>query len=106
MAEEFDPRRAEPDQEFEYTTSVDSTIEADEDVPDGAEVVGIRTVNEGKDNERTVREIRRYGVARTLKADKQGIVHPKTSADVAVLDSFGLPRARVESTAPPKKSEG
>lgn len=107
---EFDPRRAEPGQEFTYTTNVDDEIEADEDVPAGGEVIGIRLVNEGKDNERPVRVVRRFGVQRTLRADAQGVVTPGNSEDEAILVGFGLPVARAAKeeakTAKAEKAEG
>jgi hypothetical protein len=90
MAEEFEPRRAEPDQEFTYTTTRDVKLADGDDVPEGAEII---SVDDGEDGTRT-RVARLYGVERNLKADKEGVVHPKTAADVALLDTFALPVAR------------
>lgn len=80
----FDPRRAEPGQEFSYTTSETTDVAKGEDGPEGAVLVSV-------DQETGDQVYRRDGVERTLKADKSGVVRPKTQADVAVLDGFGLP---------------
>lgn len=92
---EFDPRRAEPGQEFTYTATVDEEVDKDADDPEGAELVSI-------DDETGVRTFRRFGVERTLKADREGVVRPKTAQDVAVLDGFGLPVARSAQKAEAK----
>jgi hypothetical protein len=84
---EFDPRRAEPGQAFSYHTSVDATLDDGEDVPEGVEILSV-------DPETKQTRIRRFGVERTLRADDQGVVHPQTAEDEAVLLSFGLPVAR------------
>lgn len=39
------------------------------------------------------------GSARTLKADADGVVRPKSDGDVAILDSFSLPHAQPTSIA-------
>lgn len=99
---EFDPRRAEPGQEFTYTGTRDEKLAAGEDLPDGVDVIGV-------DDETGERTIRRYGVEISMKADKDGVVRPKTAADEAVLNGFGLPVARsakAESKASDAEKEG
>jgi hypothetical protein len=103
MSEEFEPRRAEPGQEFSYTTTKDVTLAEGDDVPEGAEIV---SVEDDDDGVRT-RVARQYGIERTIKADADGVVHPKTAADKAILDGFSLPVARsaiAESKAAEKTS--
>lgn len=53
---EFDPRRAEPNETFEYV--------------DGG------------------------GTLHSFSADEEGVIHPKSAAEVRVADSRGLPVAR------------
>lgn len=112
-AAEFDPRRAEPGQEFSYiVASDDRTIGEDAEIPPGADDLGLVLDSDGKSTGK--RTIRVYGIERTLKADDQGIVRPKTSRDEQVLDSFGLTRhgpavaaAKADAkAADTKKSEG
>lgn len=90
---EFEPRRAEPGQEFGYTTSEESTIPEGEDVPEGVTLLST-------DEETGDRRVRTDGVQRTLKADSEGVVHPKTLEDVQMLDTFALPVARAAMKAP------
>lgn len=89
MAEDFDPRRAEPGQEFGYT-GTDRVELADADVvPDGS-TLAVEIDGDGNRTRYAVRD----GVQKTLKADDQGVVHPRNAEDNAALDSFGLPVAR------------
>ena len=39
------------------------------------------------------------GSARTLKADADGVIRPKTDSDVAILDGFSLPHAQPTAIA-------
>lgn len=92
----FEPRHAhEPGQEFGYTTTEDIEVEKGEDAPEGAILVS-------RDPETGVEVWRRDGVERTLKADGDGLVHPKTAADDAILASFGLAIAHEKAA---KKAE-
>lgn len=104
MADEFDPRRAEPHQTFTYVTNEDVVLGDGDEIPDGADVVAI-------DPETKARTIRRFAVERTLKADADGVVRPKTAADALALDGFALPVARSaiaadKSAAAAPKKEG
>jgi hypothetical protein len=96
MAEDFAPRRAEPDQEFGYTGSVTTTLDPDDEIPPGATLVEIR------DDKRLVRI---DGVQKTLRAGKDGVVQPKDAEDAALLDAFDLPVARKTSEAPKGEKE-
>lgn len=87
MATDFDPRRAEPGQEFGYTASEERTIAKGDELPEGATLLSV-------DDESGDRRVRLDGVQRVIRADDSGIVHPKTQDDVNVLDAFGLPVAR------------
>jgi len=93
----FDPRRAEPGQEFGYTATEERTVKADDEAPEGWTPSGI-------DPETGDRTFVREGVQKTMKADDSGVVHPKSIEEVAVLDSFALPVAR-SAIAEAKKSE-
>jgi hypothetical protein len=84
---DFEPRRAEAGQEFGYTADETREIAIDDEVPEGWRI-SATDPGEGKHT------ILREGAQRTLKADAEGVVHPKTQADVDVLDSFALPVAR------------
>lgn len=100
MAEEFDPRRAEPGQEFGYTANETKTLDddlTDEQIADGWAVTGY-------DPETQKREITRQGVQKTIKADDSGVVQPKSTEEVAVLDSFALPVARSAVEKKPEAS--
>jgi hypothetical protein len=95
----FDPRHAhEPGQEFSYTTTEDTEVEKGGDAPEGAILVS-------RDPETGAEIWRRDGVERTLRADGNGIVRPKTDADVALLDGFGLKVAHPKSEDTKKAKE-
>jgi hypothetical protein len=107
MATDFEPRRAEPGQEFGYTGNVHRTIGVDDEIPEdeGWAVTGYDP-GEGDDPKET-RTITRYGVQKTLRADDSGVVHPRSQEEVDLLDSFALPVARsaMKAEAEPKKAE-
>lgn len=86
---EFELRRAEPGQEFTYTTTDRTKLDEGEDAPEGARIE--QDVNE--DGEAT-RYAVREGVSRTIRADDKGIVTPRSQEDVNALDLFDLPVAR------------
>jgi hypothetical protein len=98
MPDQFDPRRAEPGQEFGYTGSVEKTIDEDEELPAGATLLSV-------DEESGERRIRLDGVQKTLKADADGVVHPKSNEDVALADAFGLPVAQKAKAAEKEKAD-
>lgn len=91
MATDFDPRRAEPGQEFGYTGSDTKAIDVgtitDEQVAEGWAVTGF-------DPETGKQEITRSGLQKTFKADADGVVHPKTIEEERIADAYGLPVAR------------
>jgi len=93
MGTEFEPRRAEPGQVITYTAPVTHEIVPEgEAVPEGTVTVkGAAIGREGAYAERDY--VQRTGVQRSLTADGNGIIHPETAADVAVLESFGYPVA-------------
>lgn len=84
---DFEPRRAEPGQEFGYTADETREIAADDEIPEGFRVTH-------GDAEAGTVSILREGVQRTLTADAEGVVTPHTQADKDLLDSFALPVAR------------
>lgn len=102
MADEFEPRRADPGQEFGYTASETKTLDADATLDD--EQVAAGWLLTGFDPETGRREITRQGVQKTIKADDSGVVRPKSQEEVAVLDTFSLPVARSVKAAE-KQSE-
>ena len=103
MATDFEPRRAEPGQEFGYTGSDTRTIADDEPLTDEQIAEGWAVTGFNPETEK--REITRSGVQKTFKADDSGVVHPKSLEEVAVLDSYGLPVARSAQKAAEKTPE-
>lgn len=89
---EFDPRsgKAADLSEITYTGTEDSPYNIGDDVPDGAAVINVT----GDDDAEPKYVVRRYGVQKTLRAT-DGIFTPRSAEDVAALDAFGLPVARV-----------
>lgn len=103
---EFEPRRAEPGQEFGYTVPrEDTTVSKERYEKEDFEAPGELTA---EDVETGARTYSRFGVQRTLKADAEGVVRPQTAADVALLDTFDLPVARkaIEADKSDSKSGG
>lgn len=102
-ADEFDPRRAEPGQEFGYTSNETKTIDEGVDLDDEQIAAGWTVT--GFDPETSKREITRAGVQKTFKADDSGVVHPRNIEEARIADAYGLPVARSAQKAEEKKPE-
>lgn len=97
--QEFEPRRAEPGMTFTYVGTVTKTLDEGEDPPDGATMLGHDPENPD------VRQYQLVGVPIDLTADDNGVVQPKNSQEVALLDSFGLKVARKLTAKEEKAAE-
>jgi hypothetical protein len=102
MATDFDPRRAEPGQEFGYTASETADLPEGENLTD--EQVAEGWTITGFDPDTKKREITRAGVQKTFKADANGVVHPKSLDEERVADAYGLPVARKAAEKTPEAS--
>lgn len=108
---DFELRRAEPGQEFGYTTTERINLDEGEDPPEGT-TLGVDTDTDADGNPVTKRFSIREGVQRTIKADDQGVVTPRSDEDVRILDTFDLPVARkaiaerqADKAEPPKTAK-
>jgi hypothetical protein len=90
--DEFEPRRADPDQTFGYTGSDTKKLPLGDDLTEEQEIEGWAIT--GFDPETGDREITRSGVQKTFKSDADGIVRPTSIEEVRVLDAYQLPVAR------------